>query len=167
MIHFDWEYFARSPHSFNPAEDWTIGSSISAGFKAPTYHLNTSSGAAMDARFEPGHFWGADWDPQALKTYWRALSTPMRIMLVVSFILWAPVIFGMIAFWYLFWHLPAKMLRRRSAMERGRRSSPAQARGLTSQRRPSTPAPDVRLVITGLDIHSRPIIKRRRASSVT
>lgn len=120
----------------------------------------------MDVRFQPGTTVEASWDRQSLKAHWSAISPTTRVMLVVTCIIWVLPILWMAAFWYLFWYLPVKLLRKRSAMERGRHASAAGARAVTEQKRRSTAsAPAVHLVVTGLDIHSKPVVERRRAPS--
>ena len=113
----------------------------------------------------PGSIFSAnevvDWEWYTFKDNWRRQSGFIKFGLVI----WASILFlpllMILVFWYRIYTLPMKLLRKRSAMERGHYSAASQQRSSLE-----SVVPSYQLNMTGSDVHSRPIIERRRASSV-
>ena len=106
------------------------------------------------------------WDLQTARRHWRELPCVLQIMSVVLLVSCCLPIAIIFTFWYLLWHLPQKAMRKRSAMERGLRSSSDGGRAACTSTVVPHREPDFQLVITGTDVLSRPIVERRRTPSL-
>ena len=99
-----------------------------------------------------------------LRARWRAMPLGMQIATVLMLICMALPLATLLIIWYIMWYLPLRLLRKKSAVERGRQPEPApdQPRRGSTVPPPFVPEDGFQLVITGLDVHSRPIVERRR-----
>lgn len=129
----------------------------------------TSPPAATDMviHFDLSNAFKGKTDWKNFRSQWRQLPLFPKIMAVLLMIVCLLPILIIYLFWLLFWELPMRACRRRSAMDRGLHSPtyPPRSASNTSVvpqgERPYT------LVITGTNVHGMPQVERRPGSSRT
>lgn len=108
---------------------------------------------------------GNPWSCKLLKARWRAMPLGLRIVSVLMLICMALPLAALFIIWYLMWYLPLKLMRKRSGPERGRQLTTEPPRRSSTVPAPFGSQDEFQLVITGVDIHARPIVERRRRNS--